>query len=304
MAVCLALSLSWARHDLATRPPVYGAEMRVGQIERGSDVNSSRANSAPGLRFITTMYPAAGDEIMQFQLFLSSIQTEDLARELAKDQGLMHALFPAEWNSAARRWEEPPLPLMARMEKAFAPIMGPQPVWQPPNPERLHDLLNVTVRALPDQKNPQLATIYAHSWDKTLAVRLLNAVFDKSNYLLRSRALARARANRAYFSRIESDSKSFSVRQAAISEVNQEDFSEISDSLTAPFAADMLDSPQALNEPLSSHPVQVYFTAAFIGLLCGAALVLLQGTLRAPASRIPRSLSMFLSAGHFRWKRR
>lgn len=140
-------------------------------------------------------------------------------------------------------------------------------------------LRNLTVGQ--DQKKHAFATIALQSTRPELAVRLLALLHQATDDLLRQRALVRSRQLIAGLAALPNPDA------ATIAALGEQHVTEAAALSQAPFAAQLVDPPAALPDPIGS-PFRTLVGALFLGLAAGAALALLLewlGAWRAGRSR-------------------
>ena len=280
VAGTIGVFLLLALIHLHTAPSVFEVKMQVTPVQGSNDQASSRVNSLSSLAQLAglNLSPSANQSASQFRTYVDSMHSRDLADDLAKNQDLMKSIFHREWDEESQTWREPEPSLMELAKGAIMQLLGARPLpWQPPDGARLQQFLSDAggLQIILDIKRPDLVTIEYDSSDPQFAIKLLNAVNQAANDHLRKKALLRATQYIDYLSRELNTVTVAEHREAIMQALSEQEKFKMSASSTAPYAAEMFDSPWASLTRLSPRPSQAYPMAILEGFLFGAAIVLL-----------------------------
>jgi hypothetical protein len=279
VAGCIGIFILLAIIDLHRAPSVFAVKMQVTPVEGSGDQGSSRASSLSSLAALAglNLSPSANQSASQFLLYVDSMHSRDLADELAKNQGLMKAIFSREWDEQSHAWRQPEPRLTEVIKGAIMRLLGARPLpWQPPDGARLQEYLaDDTLVVVKDLKRPDLVTIEFDSSDPQFAIKLLNIVNQTANDHLRKKALLRATQYIDYLTKTLNTVTVAEHRQAIMQALSEQEKFKMSASSAAPYAAELFDSPWASLVRLSPRPSKAYPTAILQGFLVGAVIVLL-----------------------------
>ncbi|HEY0282938.1 MAG TPA: Wzz/FepE/Etk N-terminal domain-containing protein [Rhizomicrobium sp.] len=265
--------------NIHTSPSVFAVTMQVTPVQGSGDHAASRSNSLSSLAQLAglNLSPSAGQSASQFRTYLDSMHSRALADELAKNKDLMKSIFFREWDEKSQTWQKPQPGLVEVIKGGIMRLLGARPLpWEQPDGARLQEVLNEpgTLEIHQDIKRPDLATIECDSSDPRFAIKLLNAVNQTADNLLRKKALLRATQYIDYLSK-ELDTVTVAEhRQAIMQALSEQERFKMSASSAAPYAADVFDGPWTSRKRLSPRPSQIYPVAILKGLLFGAAIVL------------------------------
>ncbi len=257
--LAIALALAW----LHLTPPEYRAVMLVAAVP---GVGADAGAGPPG-------EPAAA-RLDRYAELLGSIE---VARRLVRWPALLPALFPAEWDDGAARWRPPPGPA-ARLGRAVATVAG-RPGWQPPGPERAARELRRRLR-LDTVGSDRLRRLSFGHADRDLAIEALDRLHRVADGVLREAAVDRTRAAIAFLEGQLSGTRRHDRRADldALVERHQRTLMLLAAGL--PYAAEIVDGPDAPAVPGWPDPVLVLPAAAAAGLALGTAAVFLREALR------------------------
>lgn len=253
--------------QLRSAPPVYQVGMMVAAVERSAyDARRAKPNIPHEARQAGPLQtsPAA----MGFTLYLESLRTRDVADELAKNPEVLQILFPGEWDGARKALRQSPgaLPgLAGRLGSLFG---WPAPAPPPPG-ARVQRFLLENILIEQDQQKHAFATIRMQSTQPQRAARFLALLHQAADDRMRQNGLLHARSKIAALEALP-DARTDAV---AIQALGEERVMEAAALSGTPFAAQLLDEPAALPDPISS-PLRSLVSALVLGLAAGVALVL------------------------------
>lgn len=259
----------------------YTAEMKVtaAQAGGGSGLASSLQKFA-GLASIANIQLPQDGSSVTFLCYGELLHSPDVARIIAHDAAVMHALFPNEWDPVRRRWFEPQSAALSVVAAVKSVAGIPIYRWSPPDWHRVEDYLQRWVVVTVEQKRPVIEISYKNS-DPAFArafVELLNRAADDD---LRRRSLVRSQQNITYLSdRLRT--VTLAEHRAALSQaLGEQERTQMMAQVGAPFAAEPIGSAQVSTRPTSPLPF-IYLGVAFAGgLLIGALGVLVRMNLRS-----------------------
>jgi len=256
----------------------YPVEMQAISVQNngrdGGLGGGGRMSQLSGLASIAQISMPTTQNAMQFELFVESLHSRDLANEIAKDQDLMVTLFGGQWDPATRTWFEPPVGATAGLKASFRRLLGlaPPTPWHAPNGENVQGFLADNLIVQRDPRKEYMVTIKMISYDRDFSIRFLNLLTRTADNRLRERALTRARN---YMSYLVSKLATVTVtehREAIMQALGEQERYAMVASSGTPFAAEVFQSPWASNLPASPSPRQVYIGWVILGALAGFAL--------------------------------
>ena len=268
--VIAALSLQGAYYS-------YPVEMQVTTVQQtGGSGSSSRSglSQLSGLASLANIsLPSTQNEI-QFQLFVESLYTRDLADEIAKNHDIMVALYGVQWDETTQTWRPPLVGTLGSIKLWIRDLLGLAPTqpWHAPNGENIQSFLSQALQVTLDPRKPYLATLTLTSGSRELSVRFLNLLVKTADEKLRRHALERAHSYIEYLSS-KMNTVTVSEHRDALAQAiaEQERYAMVASS-GKPFAAETFQSPWASNLPSYPSPRQVYMTWVVLGALSGLSL--------------------------------
>lgn len=254
----------------------YPVEMQVTVVQQtgGGGGGRSGFSQLSGLASLASIsLPSAQNEI-QFELFIESLYSRDLADEVAKNHDIMVAIYGSQWNNATQTWQSPQAGSLASIKLWLRDLLGLAPTqsWHAPNGENIQSFLAQTLRVTQDPRKQFLATLTMTSASRDLSIRFLNLLVKTADERLRQQALSRARSYIDYLSS-KLNTVTVSEHRDALAQAiaEQERYAMVASS-GKPFAAEIFQSPWASNLPASPSPRQAYLIWIFLGMFAGVAL--------------------------------
>ncbi len=210
----------------------------------------------------------------QFTYVLEVMKGADTAAAVARDQSLMHRLFPSQWNARERRWQQPDSALRPYASAVKSLLSMPQPAWHPPGKAELQTLVQRRLMVGEDPKKA-LVTLSFDDRDPTAARDLLVALHKAADGQLRARALDRTQANIQYLSMKLRTVDLAEHREALATALAEQERVLMTASVTGlDFAADELGSASVTDLPTSPNTLLVLASGLGGGMALGAAMVL------------------------------
>lgn len=133
-----------------------------------------------------------------FALFQQALTSEAVAAELARDQNLLIALFPKQWDEETGTWKEPEGAIRS-LGKLVKSLLGvPDRPWQPPGAEDIRSHIEKKLIVTTNRSNENFITVQYEHRDPQVAVQLVQALTLHADNFLRSKSLKRAEDYVAY----------------------------------------------------------------------------------------------------------
>lgn len=278
----------WAANTLHSEGQLYQAQIQVTPAQQGGG-----APAGGGLAAAAAALSIGGPALSQgndFQLYMNSFATRDLADELAKNPTFMHTIFAGEWNEATQTWHEAPLTSKQAWEKWIKDMLGfPDVPWRAPNGEDMLAFLTQTINVEQDPRKPFLATILCISGDPKFALQFLAAAHHAADDALRRKALKRANDNIAFLTDRLAKVTLAEHRTALAAALSEQERNAMMAQSNSAYAADLIEQPWASSYPVFPRPVRELLTSVALGLFVGGSLAVLQWmALRWFRNRRPR----------------
>lgn len=262
--VCAALSLQGSIY-------YYPVEMQATEIQAtgGSSGGGGRLSQLSGLAGIANFSLPATQSAMQFQMFVDSLYSRDLADAMAKHEDILTTIYATQWDPSTRTWHEPPRGMLADVKEKIRSVMGlaPPTPWHPPNGENLHSFLSQALVVDQDPRKVYLVTLRLTTADREFSKRFLNLLTQTADERLRARALSRARTYIAYLSEKLPTVSIAEHREAIASALSEQERFAMAASSDTPFAAEIFQTPWGYNLPMYPSPRQTYILYTISGAL-------------------------------------
>lgn len=280
----------WGANYLHSEAPMYQAQIQVTPAQQGGGGTAAGGGLAAAAAAALNLNGPSVTQGNDFQLYLNSFASRDLADELAKNARFMHTIFASEWNEATQTWHEPELSPTQAREKWFKDLLGfPEVQWHAPNGENMLSVLTQTVEVLQDPRKPFIARITCTWYDPKFALQFLAAAHHAADDALRRKALKRANDNIAFLNDRLAKVTLAEHRTALAAALSEQEQNAMMAQSNSAYAADLIEQPWTNSYPVFPKPVRELLTSAAIGMFVGGALAVLQWmALRWHRSRRPR----------------
>ena len=252
----------------------YPVEMQVTTVQQtGGSGGGGRSGMSQlsGLASLASIaLPSAQNEV-QFQLFIDSLYSRDLADDIAKNHDIMVAMYSSQWDPITQTWQPQYTGALGAIKLWVRDILGLAPTqpWHAPNGENIQSFLSKELVLEQDPRKPYIATLTLTSGSREISIRFLNLLVKTADERLRRRALDRARSYIDYLSsKLNTVTVSEHRDALAQSIAEQERYAMVASS-GKPFAAEVFQSPWASGLPSSPLPRQVYLIWVTLGALTG-----------------------------------
>lgn len=229
-----------------------------------------------GLASIAGIRVPGSDADSQFEMFLEGLTTRQSAERLSqKHPDLLPRMFPDEWNSASRRWEQP-VGAFPNAIRAVKSLVGMDTAYRPPDGARVEQWLKREI-AIAKARDQRLTVISIESQDPQFGRSLLAALHQEGDNLLRERAVQRANDYAEYLGRKLGEVTVADYRQSLVEALAEQEKTRMMASSDLPFAADPFGPPSTPNRPSSPQPVLTLAIAIGLGLVLGVLMVIVRG---------------------------
>jgi uncharacterized protein involved in exopolysaccharide biosynthesis len=220
----------------------------------------------------------------QFRLFVSGLNSRDVADLLAQDQSLMRELFPEEWSGKDHGWREPS-GMIRSVVRGMAGLVGyPVRMWKPPGGERLYDLLNDDLEISDNPKNPVIA-LRMQSIKPEVTMEFMGKLIQAVDLLLRKRALTRANDYIAYLNTQLENVTVTDYRAALINRLSEQQQIRMMASANVSFAAQVFSAPYSSTKPTAPKSILLLLFSIILGIFTGGAAAIVAERRRWVAPR-------------------
>lgn len=219
------------------------------------------------------------DTDSQFELFVEGLTTRESAERLVRAHSdLLPRMFPAEWNAAQRNWQQP-AGVTAAISRTMKPLVGMDASYRPPDSARVQRWL-VNELAVMKERDRRFTVISIETRDPEFGRKLLGALHQTGDSLLRARAIERADDYAAYLTGKLAEVTVSDYRQTLVEALAEQEKTRMMASSDLPFAADPFGPPSTTDKPSSPNVILVLAVSVGLGLLVGVLLVLVRGRSR------------------------
>jgi hypothetical protein len=281
--VIAALSLQGAIYTY----PVQMQATTVQSTSGGGGGGGRGLSQLSGLASLANISMPSTQNEIQFQLFVESLSSRDLANDIAKNHDIMIALYGGQWDPISQTWFEPPITSTARAKQWVRGILGLAPTlpWHPPNGENIQSFLSDSLEVTQDPRKTYMVTLQLTSSSRDFSIRFLNLLVQTADERLRQKALERARVYISYLTAKLNTVTVAEHRDALTQALGEQERYAMVASSGKPFAAEVLQSPWASNLPASPSPRQAFLIWMILGAMAGMAFAFLRHRYRDQLQR-------------------
>lgn len=267
---CAAIGFAIAVLDLRGKTYSYPVEMQASTVQAttsGPSMSGNRMSQLSSLANLANISMPTTQNEIQFQFFVDSLRSRDLADEIAKNHEIMLALYGGQWDPATQTWVEPPTGTQTKIKLWLRNLLGlaPTPPWHAPNGEEIKSFLDRSLEVLQDPRKNYMVTLKLVTGDRAFSARFLDVLVKTADDRLRQKALARARDYIGYLTSKLNTVTVAEHRDALTAALGEQERYAMVASSGKPFAAEVFQSPWASNLPASPSPRQVFLVWMFLG---------------------------------------
>ncbi|MSP50818.1 MAG: hypothetical protein EXQ91_00240 [Alphaproteobacteria bacterium] len=278
--LCIALAFGAVAYFVSVFSPRYVAQMVVIPTA-GSPIQfaeqSSQVNSLFGLR--------STRQASLFDRLTATIGSVALARQLDEHHGYLKKVFSGSWDETNRRWVAPQ-DWRSKLT-AFTARQVNAPPWQPPTVVELAAFARSTVQIKVFEKIDGVSRISFEYPNRAFAVEFLTNVFYEAEALIRAEDQRSTAANMAFLQRRLREVTMTDMRMALIDVLANEERKIMALSSDLPYAARVVDPPQASDTPTLPNLLLFGIAALVGGAMFGAGLVVAAFLVRSALRRSP-----------------
>ena len=211
------------------------------------------------------------DEVSPVSLYVETLKSEDVAVELARDEGVLRHFFPEHWSGSENGWREPQT-VSRRIVNVIKRLFGyPAQPWHAPGAKDLRRRVTKSLAVTRDSRT-NLTLIAFNDADPVFAVSFLKKMHAAADGHLRARALQRANQNTAYLRERVADETNVDFRAVLVDLLSSQERLKMLASARSDFAAQPLGSVTASARTTTPKPPAVLAFGAIGGLAVGIVL--------------------------------
>ena len=250
--------------------PKYAVTLKVTPT---SSAQSALPIGLTGLADLTGLAIPAGNETVDFELYLEGLQARETSAAVTRDQALLRRLFADQWDEEAGEWIEPG-GLMRGTAGVIKAVVGvPGQDWRPPGAETVNEFLDEELVILRDRTGPVVSIMIEHSRPE-VAQALLALLHQTVDSALRQKELDRTGAYVAYLKDQLANVSVTEYRQALHDILAEQEKRRMVASSTLPFAAEPFGEPTISVRPTSPRPLLTIVSSVLFGILLGIVIAL------------------------------
>jgi capsular polysaccharide biosynthesis protein len=231
---------------------------------------STNSGLGGSLGALGSLVGAHSSESMEsIQVYIAGLQSPAVAEVLAKNQPLMHRLFPESWSERDHAWHQPHS-VAHSVYQAIKDVLGiPSEPWQPPGADDVYRFLQYSVDVSTTRDSP-VVVVSMKSANRQLASEFLSALTKGVDDMMRARALRRANAYIDYLSKELSRVSVTEYRSSLVEHLSDEEKQKMmASATTVSFVADTFSGPAASTKPTSPSLVAALIAMLAICLVIG-----------------------------------
>ncbi len=232
-----------------------------------------------GLASLAGINVPGSDADSQFELFVEGLTTRESAERLVRAHpDLLPRMFPGEWNAQRRQWQQP-AGTVAGISRGIKSVLGMDSGYRPPDAARVQRWLSNEL-GVSKARDQRLTVISVETPDPDFGQKLLAALHETGDSLLRTRAVERADDYVAYLTGKLTEVTVADYRQTLVEALAEQEKTRMMASSNLPFAADPFGPPSTPDKPSSPNAILVLAVSIVFGLVIGVLLVLVRGRSR------------------------
>lgn len=287
---CAAFGFVIAALSLQGAVYTYPVQMQVTTVQStsGGSGGGRSLSQLSGLASLANISMPSTQNEIQFQLFVESLRSRDLANDIANNHDIMVALYGNQWDPITETWFEPTTSTTTRAKQWLRGVLGLAPTlpWHAPNGENVQSFLSDNLVVTQDPRKTYMVTLQLTSSSRDFSIRFLNLLVQTADERLRQKALERARVYINYLTAKLNTVTVAEHRDALTQALGEQERYAMVASSGKPFAAEVFQSPWASNLPASPSPRQAFLLWMILGALAGTTFAFLRHRYR---DRLQRS---------------
>lgn len=235
---------------IAFLPKLYRADMVIAPAERsyGIDLgNALQSGQSGAVQFLMQRLGSAASA--DFTSFQNRLKTGEVAKQILDQPTLLQGLFYKDWNEKAQKWDGGDKPSLAQTRKKIQDAIIIRPVG-----------------------TTALISIAYHHPDPAFAVNFLNALFQKTDIVMKAQLQKRANTRIAYLQQRLKEPQTRDQEAALVAMLKEQEHLKMISAIDVPYAAIMLEAPIASAKSVSPNKTILILTLTILGALSGCAL--------------------------------
>jgi len=213
----------------------------------------------------------AGQNVSPFTLYPEVMKTRIVADSLATHYpGLMHRLFPDQWDEDTKRWRDP-AGVLKDMKNVVKAVLGfPPHPWTAPSGADVQELMRRRAQATPDSKKPILTLTFSDK-DPVLAREFVEALHASTDEVLRQQTLYRSQKYARYIENELLSVHQADLRQVLMNSLSQQEMLVMMSNSGTAFAAEPVGRAVSSVLPTSPNPTISLLVLGVLGAGFGMA---------------------------------
>jgi hypothetical protein len=262
--------------------PRYTAAMAVSPTSASGVAGMGiRMPAMPGDLGIPPIIQGDGEALSDFVRFQQLAISPLIASQLAAVDGLLPAIFPEMWDARTQDWHPPLGP--GSLARTVLRVLAGHAAWAAPDGRRLARHVKDGLTITQVEATPMRRISYRHS-DRDFAITLLKKLYEATDAHLRAEARRRTIAQLDYIRHRLGTVTVTEHRNTLIELQSRHERNLMMIEVDLPFAADLIEPPDAPTLPDWPDPVTVLPLAAAAGMALGMALVYVRKAWRETAA--------------------
>jgi hypothetical protein len=264
--------------------PKYSVSLKVTPT---SSANSGLPSNLSSLAGLTGIKLPAGDETMDFELYLEGLRARETSAAVTAHLDLMQQMFPNDWDEKSGKWAEPG-GFVSGVVSLLKGVLGiPHQEWHPPDKNTVNEFLDDELNIVRGRAGP-VVTIVIEYERPEVAQALLDVLHETVDSALRQKELDRTNSYVAYLREQLSTVSVTEYRQALHDILAEQEKRRMVASSNLPFAAEPFGAPTVSVRPTSPRPFLLMFSSLLLGALLGIVIALSLHQARRTASNEER----------------
>lgn len=252
----------------------YSVSMVLKSVQEPSQ--SSKIGGLGGLASLAGVELPSGSNI-DFASFPLLMQSREVASVVARDEELMRALYPEEWDVEANAWRQKPRSTVGLVLSQLKSLITGNSVadYEPPNAERLAEFVSDEVSASIDNKS-DLLNVKAEAADPELMRDLLDKIVSETDQLIRQRFIVAGTTALQFYKEQLQRAQSGEHREALAQLIVQEEQKLMLATRSNSYVAEVLRGPDISIRPTSPKSMLVLALSVVLGFMVGCGVVLVR----------------------------
>ena len=267
MAICASTYLNLAERR-------YSVSMVLKSVQEPSQ--TSNIGGLGGLASLAGVELPSGSNV-DFASFPLLMQSREVALVVTRDDELMRALYPEEWDAEANAWRQQPRSTVGLVLSQLKSIITGNSVsdYEPPDAGRLSEFVSEEVSAAIDSKS-DLLNIKAEAADPEVMRDFLEKIVAETDQLIRQRFIVAGTTALQFYKEQLQRAQSGEHREALAQLIVQEEQKLMLATRSNSYVAEVLRGPDISMQPTSPKSMVVLALSFILGFLGGCGVVMVR----------------------------